>query len=182
MLQRSLYGLKQSPRMWYRRLREFLVQIKFKENYSDPSLFIYNNEGDRIYLFTYVDDIVITGSSSRLVKTVIEKMGSEFTIKELEDLRYFLGIHRTEGKIMLSQQQYLRNLLASCGYTNLNLLASYHHTNAVERKIPNQRRSITGLKRVSIDSRILTISHLDTTRYSICRKQAVPILKPRDNS
>jgi len=61
LLQRALYGLKQSPRMWYRRLRDFLVKIKFRESYSDPSLFIYNHHNEIVYLFAYVDDIVVTG-------------------------------------------------------------------------------------------------------------------------
>lgn len=32
--------IKQSPRRWYRRLREFLITLVFKESYDVPSLFI----------------------------------------------------------------------------------------------------------------------------------------------
>lgn len=39
-LQKSLYGLKQSPMIWYRRLRNFLIVIGFRESYADPTLFI----------------------------------------------------------------------------------------------------------------------------------------------
>lgn len=40
-LQKVIYGLRQSPRAWFRRLRDFLVSIKFNESLSDQSLFIF---------------------------------------------------------------------------------------------------------------------------------------------
>jgi len=117
LLKKALYGLKQSPRMWYRRLREFLIQIKFFESYSDPSLFICKDGKDVMFLFSYVDDIVLTGSSATMVDSVIQKMAGEFAIRELGNVNFFLGIHvcRTPGGLHLSQQKYLRNLLESCG-------------------------------------------------------------------
>lgn len=95
--------------MWYRRLREFLIRIKFKESYSDHSLFIYNEGGNLIYLFTYVDDIAITGSSDEMVESVIRKMVGEFAIRELGNINFFLGIHvyRSTTGIKLSQQKIL---------------------------------------------------------------------------
>ena len=43
-LQRSLYGLKQSGRMWYNRLSEFLVQKGFIKNDDCPYVFIKKSE------------------------------------------------------------------------------------------------------------------------------------------
>lgn len=93
LIQKSLYGLKQSSRMWYRRLREFLFQIGFKESYNDPSLFTFINQNDILYLFSYVDDIVITGSSPTIIRATIKKIGEKFVIRDLGDLGFFLGIH-----------------------------------------------------------------------------------------
>lgn len=83
--------------MWYKRPREFLIKLGFKESYSDPSLFILFRE-DNVF-FAYVDDIVMTGSDQDLVPEVMDAMGKEFALKELGDLGYFLGIHvkRTKG-------------------------------------------------------------------------------------
>ena len=43
-LQRSLYGLKQSGRMWYNRLSEFLLQKGFIKNEDCPCVFIRKSE------------------------------------------------------------------------------------------------------------------------------------------
>jgi len=121
LLKKSLYGLKQAPRMWYQRLREYLGSVNFRESYSDPSLFIKNQDGQVIYLFAYVDDLVITGSSEQMMRKEIEEMKKEFAVRELGELSYFLGIQvkRTETDLFLSQQRYLINLLSSCNFTNL---------------------------------------------------------------
>lgn len=89
LLQKSLYGLKQSPRMWYHRLGEVLREMKFKESYSDPSLFVRKQGESTTILFAYVDDIVVTGSSPALVRSVITKLGNEFPVKDLGNLSFF---------------------------------------------------------------------------------------------
>ena len=37
-LQKSLYGLKQSPRCWNTAFREFMEQIHFKQSAADPCI------------------------------------------------------------------------------------------------------------------------------------------------
>jgi hypothetical protein len=44
-LQRSLYGLKQSPRAWYARLSDRLAQLGFVPSKADTSLVIFNHDG-----------------------------------------------------------------------------------------------------------------------------------------
>lgn len=57
LLQKSLYGLRQSLWMWYRQLKEFLLKIGFKESVNNPLLFIILQQHDIVYLFAYVDNI-----------------------------------------------------------------------------------------------------------------------------
>lgn len=52
-------------------LRDFLLQIGFTEGASDTSLFVYNKDDVQTFLLVYVDDIVITSSSSINICTVI---------------------------------------------------------------------------------------------------------------
>ena len=67
-LNKSLYGLKQAPRAWYSRFASYLLSLGFAEARSDTSLFIYHQGSDVAYLLLYVDDIVLTASSSILLQ------------------------------------------------------------------------------------------------------------------
>ncbi|XP_019091051.1 PREDICTED: uncharacterized protein LOC109128675 [Camelina sativa] len=67
LLQRSLYGVKQAPRAWYTRFATFARTIGFTQSKSDASLFILRRGSDCAYLLLYVDDIVLTASTSHLL-------------------------------------------------------------------------------------------------------------------
>ena len=64
----SLYGLKQTPRAWYSRFATFMLTLGFTEAKSDTFLFIYRRGDETAYLLLYVDDIVLTASSQRLLR------------------------------------------------------------------------------------------------------------------
>lgn len=66
--------------------------IGFIESYIDPSLFTYHLEDVVADLFVYVDDIVVTRSNDREVGVFIEKLSSEFPMRDLGNLKFFLGI------------------------------------------------------------------------------------------
>jgi hypothetical protein len=62
-VQRSLYRLKQSCRVWYNRLSEFLTGKGFIKNDDCPSIFIRNSEHGFYIIFIYVDDLNINGNT-----------------------------------------------------------------------------------------------------------------------
>jgi hypothetical protein len=78
-LNRSLYGLKQAPCAWYSRFASFLLKLGFIEAKTDSSLFIYHSGADTVYLLLYVDDIVLTASSSTLLQWIISALQHEFS-------------------------------------------------------------------------------------------------------
>lgn len=69
-LTKALYGLKQAPRTWYDRLKSSVLQWGFVISKSDKSLFIHHMVDD-IIVILFVDDILFTGSNSKLVEKVI---------------------------------------------------------------------------------------------------------------
>ena len=117
-LDKSLYGLKQAPRAWYSRLSSKLQTLGFVPSKSDTSLFIYNKFKTSIFVLIYVDDIIVTSSSNEGVTTLLKDLNSEFALKDLGDLHYFLGIEvkkNKEGGFHLSQEKYATNLLNRVG-------------------------------------------------------------------
>jgi hypothetical protein len=45
-----------------------------------------------VYLFLYVDDIVLTASSATLLQQTISTLKREFVMKDLGPLHHFLGV------------------------------------------------------------------------------------------
>ena len=106
LMQKSLYGLKQAPRAWYKQFADFVSSIGFSQSESDDFLFIYRKDTNMAYILLYVDDIILTASSDTLRKFIISLLSSEFAMKDLGSLNYFLGIvvtRYTDG-LFLSQK------------------------------------------------------------------------------
>jgi len=93
ILNRSLYGLKQAPRAWYNRFASYILQLGFVEAKTGTLLFVYHQGGDTMYLLHYVDDIILTASSTLLLRHVISALKQEFSMKDLSELHQFLGMH-----------------------------------------------------------------------------------------
>ena len=91
-LNKVIYRLRQSPCAWYMELKTFLLANGFHNSKSDASLFIYNKHHACMYLLVYVDDIIVTGSSLSLVQSCISSLGNRFSLKDLGNLHYFLGV------------------------------------------------------------------------------------------
>ncbi|CAN1840048.1 Retrovirus-related Pol polyprotein from transposon RE1 [Linum perenne] len=120
LLKKSLYGLKQALRAWFACLRDALYGFGFTGSKTDHSLFYYNTGGNTIFVLVYVDDIIITSSNPSSAASLVQHLQDRFSIKELGDLHYFLGIevHRTQDGMTLCQAKYIRDLLARAGMSN----------------------------------------------------------------
>ncbi|KAJ0940684.1 putative RNA-directed DNA polymerase [Helianthus annuus] len=116
-LKKSLYGLKQAPRMWNEKLVKVLIDFGFVQSMCDYSMFVKNNNNTVVILLVYVDDIVLTGNSLDEITKVKKALKSNFLIKDLGELKYFLGIEVIKDKngICLSQRKYCMELLSEYG-------------------------------------------------------------------
>jgi len=65
-LKRSLYGLKQSGRMWYNRLSESLLKEGFKNNLISPCVFIRKSTSGFVIIVVYVGDLNIIGNPKEI--------------------------------------------------------------------------------------------------------------------
>nr|GFC87053.1 putative reverse transcriptase, RNA-dependent DNA polymerase [Tanacetum cinerariifolium] len=91
-LKKSLYGLKQSPRAWFGRFTLAMKRYGFKQSNSDHTLFLKNRKNHVTCLIIYVDDMVITGNDEEEIKRLKVGLFAEFKMKDLGNLKYFLGI------------------------------------------------------------------------------------------
>ncbi|GKC21960.1 ribonuclease H-like domain-containing protein [Tanacetum coccineum] len=108
LLQRSLYGIKQGPRTWFRRFAAYTTHVGFSHSCCDSSLFIYRKGTHTTYLLLYVDDIVSTALSEILLQRIIASLHKEFSMMDLVSLSYFLVIFVTcdSSGMFLSLRKY----------------------------------------------------------------------------
>nr|GEV68538.1 ribonuclease H-like domain-containing protein [Tanacetum cinerariifolium] len=116
-LKKSLYGLKQAPRKWNQKLCETLKENGFEQSKNDHSFFFKNNEKISLFLLVYVDDIIVTGTSKVEIAKFKHFLSNRFRIKDLGELKYFLGIEvlKVSGGLCLSQLKYCLELLHDFG-------------------------------------------------------------------
>lgn len=115
---KSLYGLKQAPRQWFIALSTALLSFDFLHTCGDPSLFVFSQDSSVIYLLIYVDDMVMTGNNPSLMAQVTDFLSTQFKIKDLGSLHYFLGIqvqHTAEG-ILMHHSKYTTDILRDFSY------------------------------------------------------------------
>lgn len=112
-LVKALYGSKQAPRPWYDKLKTALLRKGFVNSTVDSSLLLLKNHEVTVYILVYVDDILLTGTSSKFIQDLVVDLNEEFALKQLGELSYFLGLesHKTEKELMLCQTKYALNLL-----------------------------------------------------------------------
>lgn len=116
-LRKSLYGLKQSPRAWFDRFRQAVCSMEYKQCNGDHTVFYKHSKQQITILAVYVDDIIITGDNEEEIGRLKKCLGKAFEVKDLGQLKYFLGIEvaRSKRGIALSQRKYTLELLSDMG-------------------------------------------------------------------
>ncbi|KAK9185082.1 hypothetical protein WN943_025435 [Citrus x changshan-huyou] len=119
-LSKALYDLKQAPRTWYDRLKNFLLDNDFSMGKADTTLFVKHKNQDILIVQIYVDDIIFGSTNELLCKDFSSCMSQEFEISMMGELKYFLGlqIKQNEEGIFINQAKYVKDLLKRFGYDN----------------------------------------------------------------
>ncbi|KAF0728454.1 hypothetical protein Ae201684_013816 [Aphanomyces euteiches] len=112
-LKKSLYGLRQSPRCWNSLLDSTLKQFGFKPAASDPCIYVYGHM--EAYIIVYVDDLILCAKTKPFVKKFESFLASKFSIKQLGELGFCLGVaiqrDRKKKTISVSQRSFISQLL-----------------------------------------------------------------------
>jgi Reverse transcriptase (RNA-dependent DNA polymerase) len=76
MLKRSIYGLRQAPRAWHKKLAADLSTLGYTSFQHAESIFWRDKDNIEVFLLIYVDDILLFDSSHDAVKPVKEEIAS----------------------------------------------------------------------------------------------------------
>jgi hypothetical protein len=129
-LKKALYGLKQAPRTWYGRIDNFLMSLGFIKSKADSNLYYKIENDDQVILLLYVDDLFLTGNE-KLITDCKKKLASEFEMKDLGQMHYFLGLEvwQNPGEICLSQGKYVVEILKRFGMMDCKSMTTPMTTN-----------------------------------------------------
>ncbi|KAI4305263.1 hypothetical protein L6164_028637 [Bauhinia variegata] len=89
------------------------VRYGFQKSRSDASLFVFKRGELTAYFLVYVDDLLLTGNSSKFLNEFQSALSLKFSLKDLGFPSYFLGMEvlPTTFGLILNQHKYLRDLL-----------------------------------------------------------------------
>ncbi|KAI3791603.1 hypothetical protein L2E82_05458 [Cichorium intybus] len=115
-LKKSLYGLKQSPRQWYKRFDSFMTSHKFSKcTYDSCVYFKKGDDGSKIYLLLYVDDMLIAAKDMKEIQKLKDQLKADFEMKDLGATKKILGMEivrdRKSRILHLSQKGYIEKVL-----------------------------------------------------------------------
>ena len=127
-LKKSLYGLRQSGRVWNTCLDNYLMQYGLKRASADPCIYYSGEKG--IIVGVYVDDLLIIGKLQQ-INHFKEDIKSVFVAKDLGPASHILSMKITQeedGCISLDQTSYISEILdtfkmtdAKCAATPLDM-------------------------------------------------------------
>lgn len=118
-LKKSIYGLKQSGRMWNLKIASLLINLGFKQSQADQCLFIKGEGANQILIGLFVDDILSSGQPEQL-DSLFRDISSVFKLKDLGEVSKIVGleIKRTSEIITVDQSQFIRLILEKFGMSD----------------------------------------------------------------
>ena len=104
-LVRSLYDLKQSPRIWWQLISTYLEGLGFTRLSADWGL--YYRKKKQAYLLLYVDDVLIAAQEISTINGIRDALKNKWKWSDKGTAIYILGVkldrHRPSKTISLSQ-------------------------------------------------------------------------------
>jgi hypothetical protein len=114
-MKKSLYGLKQSPRMWYNKFDTYMLGLGVTRRKEDNCVYLKLIGDHLISLVLYVDDMLLIGNKKEIIQDVKTKLSFKFDIKDLGAANFILGMEitrdRENGKLTLNQRKYVETIL-----------------------------------------------------------------------
>jgi transposase InsO family protein len=119
-LNKTLYGLKQSPRVWYNLLSEALRSLGFKPVSADSSFWVKDDTPILVYLTSVVDDMLVTSACIKLTDSIVRAILEKFPGKSLGEARHYNGMkvnwYRDKGYVILSQPAHIMDIVQKFGH------------------------------------------------------------------
>uniref|UniRef100_A0AAV1UZH0 Reverse transcriptase Ty1/copia-type domain-containing protein n=1 Tax=Peronospora matthiolae TaxID=2874970 RepID=A0AAV1UZH0_9STRA len=126
-LVKAIYGLKQASRVWNETFYEFVCSIGFQVSDFDPCLYLKITSGECVLLLVYVDDVLVTGSSTELIMRTKSDLKARFEMTDSGKCAFVLGIemvNNNNGSVTMCQRRYVEDVLKRFGMSDCKAVTS----------------------------------------------------------
>ena len=114
-LNKGLYGLKQSPRLWHAKISESLAKEGFKKLYGDSSCYSRGSGVSQVIMCLFVDDILLFSEQKTLILEVKDKLVQEYKLSDVGEVSKYLQMqihyNREAGTLFVEQRRYIEEKL-----------------------------------------------------------------------
>ena len=81
-LRRALYGLKQTPQIWFAKFSFTISRLSYIASYYDSALFLHCIDNSTILLLLYINDMIITGDDLNGIQELKDFLSLQFEMKD----------------------------------------------------------------------------------------------------
>uniref|UniRef100_A0AAV1TQF2 Reverse transcriptase Ty1/copia-type domain-containing protein n=1 Tax=Peronospora matthiolae TaxID=2874970 RepID=A0AAV1TQF2_9STRA len=137
-LVKAIYGPKQASRVWNETFHEFVCSTGFPVSDFDPCLYLKITSGECVLLLVYVNDVLVTGSSTELIMRTKSDLKARFEMTDSGKCAFVLGIELVDhdnGSVTMCQRRYVEDVLKRFGMSDCKAVTS--PTDTSSRLIPS---------------------------------------------
>ena len=139
-LQRGLYGMKQSGRIWNKTMNKALLSWGFKRLLADLCVYYRKTDAGIIITCVYVDDFIIAGSSSAICDAFKAQVRSLWNISDLGEASFCVGLAISRScadrTISLSQTALIDRIITTFDQTDAHPVSTPMDSNLCLRRPP----------------------------------------------
>lgn len=112
VLDKSLYGVGDSGRNWFKTLNKSMTKLGYYQSRADQCVRARLVDGKLMVTCTYTDDITGMSDTEEGYRKAVKELGEDFNIKDLGELRSVIGLDIKRdwenGTIYISQEAYIK--------------------------------------------------------------------------
>ncbi|CAI7849010.1 unnamed protein product [Closterium sp. NIES-53] len=127
LLQNSVYGIKQAPRLWQQYLHTVLIELGFQQLPHNQGMYRLESRGSFILLVAYADDLLYTRNNTELLNHFEHDIKEKLEVTIDHDVTQFLGLNVTQSAdtIHLSAAKYTETLTKKFGIAPISITTPF---------------------------------------------------------
>lgn len=115
MMKKYLYGLNQSPKIWYQNFDTYILGPNFTRSKVKDSLYFKLVNNHLIYLVLYVEDILLFINDKEIIQEMKMEFSFKFGMKDINVANFILGMEIRRNwenmKIWLNYRKHVEKIV-----------------------------------------------------------------------